>query len=406
MLNSQLTEPNGSGEAIILRKQINTHLPRRRVVMVLANIKQYREIFYTQLAENLLEYQIELIVAHSEPSREDAMKGDNILLPAPLGHLCPRVYLGANGPLLQWLPLHYIFGADLLIVVQATSYLLNYPLLALAKLGLIKLAFWGHGWNHQGNADSLAERIKRRLAAAPHWWFAYNQPIANYLERLGMDRQRITVVENAIDTKRLRIDVQQCADAHIATMRQRLGITVENKLAIYCGALYREKRLDFLLQMATAAQRLLPSFKLLILGNGPSAHIVSEFAAQHDYIVYPGAMFAADKACCFRLAEVLVNPGAVGLGVLDGFAAGLPLVTSADAQHGPEFAYLLHDINGLVIKGDSQDFAKAVVQLMANPVECRRLAQGALAAGEHYTLENMLQNVQRGILQNFALEPT
>jgi glycosyltransferase involved in cell wall biosynthesis len=369
-----------------------------RVVAIVANVKQFRRPFYEQLVEALARSGIEFSVLYSAPDPVEAGKGDSIDLPASLGRKVPRRYLANNRVLLQFPPLGAIAQADLVIVVQATGYLLNYPLLALSGLGLKRIAFWGHGLNRQGDASSFSERIKRRLACAVDWWFAYTQQTARYLASVGMDPARITMIENAVDTREFRSAVASVTDAEIADMRSRLGLTSEHRVALYCGSLYSEKRVPYLLEMAAQAAALIPGFRLLVVGSGNEAHLVREYANGHSSVIYAGPLFSGDKAACFRLSEVFVCPGLVGLGILDSFAAGLPMVTTKDALHSPEIDYLVHGVNGLMVDGGAAEFAHTVVELLRNPVQLARLAQGASQAAEHYTVENMVANVVRGIL--------
>lgn len=370
----------------------------RRVVAIIANVKQFRRPFYEQLAEALARSGIEFSVLYSAPDPVEAGKGDSIDLPAPLGREIPRSYLANSRVLLQFPPLKTIAQADLVIIVQATGYMINYPLLALSNLGVKRVAFWGHGWNRQGDIRSFSERIKRRLACAPDWWFAYTQQTTRYLASVGMDPARITTIENAIDTREFRKTVASVTDAEIADMRSRLGLTPEHRVALYCGSLYREKRVPYLLDMAAQAAVMMPEFRLLVVGAGSDAHIVRDYAERHDFVLYAGPLFSRDKAVCFRLPEVYVSPGAVGLGILDSFAADIPLATTSDASHGPEIEYLVHGANGLLIDGGAAEFAHAVVNLLRDHARLARLAQGASQAAERYTVENMVANVERGIL--------
>ena len=99
------------------------------------------------------------------------------------------------------------------------------------------------------------------------------------------------------------------------------------------------------------------------------------------------------------MADVLLNPGLVGLGILDSFAAGLPIITTADAKHSPEIAYLVDGENGLRVTGDSRVFAAAVSRTLRDPGLLHKMKQGAQACADRYTIENMVENLKRGILR-------
>jgi glycosyltransferase involved in cell wall biosynthesis len=291
-----------------------------------------------------------------------------------------------------------LLGADLIIIVQAAGYLFNYPLLAMSALGLKRIAFWCHGRNLQGDPDSFMERVKRRLANSTDWWFAYTNETQRYLESVGVAPHKITPIENAIDTRGFRKTLESVTEREIADLKASLGLPEDAPLGLYCGSLYKEKRIDYLLDAARLIADAVPGFRLIIVGAGPESEIIRRASAKRDYVVYPGKAFDRVKAVYFRMADVFLNPGLVGLGILDGFAAGLPFVTTADAKHSPEIAYLENGENGLMIHGDSAAFAAAVVGILRNPAGLAGLRRGALAASEHYTIENMVANVTRGIL--------
>jgi glycosyltransferase involved in cell wall biosynthesis len=103
------------------------------------------------------------------------------------------------------------------------------------------------------------------------------------------------------------------------------------------------------------------------------------------------------------VADVVFNPGAVGLHVLDSFCAGVPMVTTGEARHGPEIAYLKHDVNGLIVAGDASRYADAVIGLLQDPAMMARLRSAALADAQRYTLDNMVERFADGIERCLAM---
>ena len=377
----------------------------RRVTVLLANVKHFRGPFYSALAERLSFSGVELRVLYSEPERKEALKQDCIELPAWLGSKVPRLYSPMGRLLLQFPNPYSLAKSDLIIVVQAAGYLVNYPLLLLARLGLKKVAFWGHGWNRQGDAKSLAERTKRHFATWCNWWFAYTENTKAYLISLGVGQERMTVIENAIDTEGFRNQVNSVTSEEMAEIRAKYSLDESNRIGIFCGSLYAEKRLEFLVSVArkVAAER--KEFRLIIVGAGSEQRNMELAQGEYpDVLRYVGPAFGREKAALFRLAEVVLNPGLVGLGILDSFAAGLPFLTSPNDKHGPEISYLVENVNGLIIPGDAHDYAAAVLRVLHDHGTLERLRLGAVAASGRYTLSNMVKNVEKGILSCLAIE--
>lgn len=218
---------------------------RKLVVMVVANVKQFRVVFYEKLAERLLRSNIELRVVYSNPSPTEASKRDSADLFSPLGIKVARAYLLSDRLLLQALPLSLLWRADLVVVVQSNGYLMNYLLQLVRLFGWRRLAFWGHGYNHQGDDTSVSERLKRWLASKVDWWFTYTHDTGRYLAELGFPRNRITVIENAIDTSAFSHAVADVTRNDIIDLRCQLGFPENACIALFCGSLYADKQLGW-----------------------------------------------------------------------------------------------------------------------------------------------------------------
>jgi len=374
-----------------------------KVTIIQATVKQYRESFYLQLRELLSRHGVELTVTYSAPGRIDASKKDDIDLPSAMAKTVPRIYLLNDRILLQFLPPAEVLRSDLIIIDQATGCLHNYPLLLLSRLGLKKVAFWGHGYNRQGNPASLSERCKRHLINWSSSWFAYTSGSIGYLLSAGVPLGKITSVDNAIDTQRFRALLDSVTDDGLVEMRRQFGIADGDCVALYCGALYAGKRIPYLLKAAKLIAQIEPRFHLLIIGSGAESGLVRKISESDRNIVYAGPLWGRDKAVCFRLAGIFLHPGAVGLGILDSFVASLPFVTTSEALHGPEIDYLVHGKNGLMISGDENVFVDAVVKLIRDSARFELMRQAAKNTAACYSIENMVEKMGKGILDSLGV---
>lgn len=182
-------------------------------------------------------------------------------------------------------------------------------------------------------------------------------------------------------------------------MRDRLCLGQGARIGLYCGSLYPEKRLTFLIDASSRIARAMPEFKLIVIGAGEEERLVRDAAERFQHVRYAGPMFGRDKAVCFRMADVMLNPGLVGLGVLDAFAAGVPFLTMSNSRHSPEIAYLEDGVNGFKISGTEADFAHAALSVLADLRVRATLRAGAQFASQRYTIANMVSRVRDGILR-------
>lgn len=369
-----------------------------RVMVLMSQIKQYRFAFYNQLYLALKQEGIDLKVAYGPPPPLEAMKGDNVDLAPPLGLKTTNFWLFNHRVLFQPL-LKETSQSDLVIVEQANKHLINYLLLARIGTNPGKVAFWGHGLNRQGNPNSISERIKRSLLTSSDWWFAYTSGTARYLEQAGVSPNIITIVQNSIDTRSFESYLSATDEIQVTQERTKLGIPTQAVIGLFCGGLYADKRLGFLIESAERIRQLQPNFELLVIGNGADRPLVEAAAAKFPWIHYLGARFGLEKALYFRMADVFLMPGLVGLAVIDALVGGLPLVTTDIPLHSPEIDYLEHDVNGLMTPNNQQDYASQVANLLNNPVRLSELSKAAYLDGSRYTMETMVENFKNGVLK-------
>jgi glycosyltransferase involved in cell wall biosynthesis len=94
----------------------------------------------------------------------------------------------------------------------------------------------------------------------------------------------------------------------------------------------------------------------------------------------------------------MLNPGAVGLGILDSFAMGLPMVTTDCKIHSPEIAYLDPGRNGIITENSLGAFTEQVEKLLVNPGLRQKIAEEGMKDSSQYLLENMVQKFSEGII--------
>lgn len=369
----------------------------QRVCIIQPVMKQYRAPFFHPLGEQLRDAGIELQVVYGTPWPDMALRNDHCDIAPPLGRRVQSRMLAGK---LLWMPVAQPWlDADLVVVEHANKHVLNYLLAGLQRLRLKRVAYWGHGRDLQAAPDTPGERYKRRSLHWADWWFAYTGAAARYVAGQGFEPSRITVVQNAIDTAELRAQLARVGREARAATLGRLGWPADSRVAVYCGSLYPNKRLDWLMQAAAQVHQRHPGFRLLIVGDGPMAAEVAAFARANPWAHWAGAQFGQDKVDLLALADCWLNPGLVGLGILDAFCARLPLLTTDLPGHGPEVEYLEHGHNGLMVAPSAEAFAQAIDGLLADPARLAAMREAAEASSHRYSIEAMARNFAQGVQQ-------
>jgi glycosyltransferase involved in cell wall biosynthesis len=366
----------------------------RRVVIVERQLLHYRTAFYNRLKTLLENEGVELELLFGRGTPAEAMKKDEVTI--DWARRIPTHYLLGNR--VCWQPFgDYARGADLVVVMHENKLLYNLWLLSFGRPR--RLAFWGHGRNMQSNKPTgLKERFKRWTVNKVDWWFAYTRSSAELVNQAGFPSDRTTVVQNAVDTSRLSHVCSEISSERCRALRVELGLG-NGPVGLYLGSLYREKRLDFLLDAAREVRKRVPNFQLLVAGAGPMQDVIESAAADEPWIHYLGPLKGNRKAEILVLADVMLNPGLVGLAILDSFASGTPMFTTDCDLHSPEISYLESGHNGVMTDDDLHAYSSAVSNILLDRKALAELKRGALGSAPFYTIENMAERICNGILQ-------
>lgn len=371
--------------------------PVRRVCIIQAVVKQYRLPFFELLYRHLNAMGVALTVIYSEPNEYERARKDNVDLPSTYGHKVPAYWSGHHRLLYQPC-LKRALRADLVIVEQASKHVLNFLLGAFRAIGVVRLAYWGHGHNWQEDGSTWMEPTKHALLDKVDWWFAYTTRVADYVAERGFPRERITIVQNSVDVRSFAETVQSIDASQRLNLRHALDIEKDSPIGLFCGGMHAAKKLDFLIESAVLIHAELPNFHLVLVGAGPDEAIARAAADAHSWIHYAGPLFDDGKALHFSIADLFLCPGLVGLAVLDAFAAGLPVFTTDIPLHSPEIDYLTHSVTGVITEFEPAKYAEAVVGCLRSPSLRTRLSDAARAASESYGLESMVSKFSSGVL--------
>ncbi|WP_150047523.1 glycosyltransferase family 4 protein [Methylomonas rhizoryzae] len=361
-------------------------------------LKKYRVPLFIRLGDALEKKGYKLTVVCGSPPRYQIEKNDNVLSNGKYWVVGKSYWLCNERVHFLPIALKYIVSSNIFITEQANKHFHNIILLVLRFLRLKRFAYWGHGQNRQGNPGSISERIKRLLICSCDWWFAYTKGVAELVVFHGFPSDKITVLNNSIDTTDFRHDLDCVSILDVYKFKIAHRIPENARIGLFCGSLYSDKKLDFLLSAAIKIHKRDPLFYLLIIGGGDDKSLVESFADQHSFIIYVGSSFGIDKAIAFKSAEVFLCPGLVGLAILDAFVAGLPLITTNFPYHSPEIEYLKHDFNGLMSVFDIDSYADMVVDIFADRRRLSDLRTNATNTSIDYSIEKMASNFEYGIL--------
>lgn len=368
-----------------------------KVVIFQYRLLHYRTKLFEQLRTACATKGIQLDLVCGQASRRESVKRDEGLLPWALKVTNRFWEVGPRD--LVWQPFpQKIKDAELVIVMQESRILSNYPLLLSRLWCKRKVGYWGHGKNFQSDAPKgLRERWKNFLLRRVDWWFAYTGMTVDILRSANYPASQITCLDNAIDTSGFKVDLASWSPDEVLAAKLQLGFAADAPVGVFCGSLYPDKKLDLLAAAADLIRARLPNFGLVVIGDGPSMPEMQAAAATRPWMQLLGVRKGREKALFFRMGDVMLNPGLVGLHIVDAFCAGMVMMTTRTARHSPEVAYLQDGVNGVYAGDTPAAYSEAVLDVLEDPAKLARMKACALADSDRYTLENMVQRFADGI---------
>ena len=356
---------------------------------------QYRVEFFRLLIESMAEKQIDLDVFYGQTPPEWSDRNDSAR-PSYATELPTKFFrVGSRNVSLKRIGRSLLRDYDLVIVEQAVRNLETYGLILSKNLSK-KVAFWGHGRTYTQQARQLEERIKSRITLRGIWFFGYTQEGVDAMSNEGFPKSRMTVVQNSIDTDKLAREISSISSGETDDFRVKHDLSAGHT-ALYLGGLDASKRIDFLLSSAEAVAINDPKFRLIVVGSGSQAAAVADASTKHPWLRPLGTLFGREKAMALTAADIMMNPGRVGLVAVDSLTAGVPIVTTNWPYHAPEFSYLTHDQTAIVSQDTVASFSFEVSSLISDTQKLRRMRSKCLAESKQYSTESMVNRFASGI---------
>jgi glycosyltransferase involved in cell wall biosynthesis len=206
--------------------------------------------------------------------------------------------------------------------------------------------------------------------------------VAEILRRSGLQHSRIQFIPNGVKVERFR-------DAKPA-LRRELAFG-EGPLVGFVGRLVPGKGGDILLRAAHRVLSAVPKGKFVLVGGGPCREEWEELSSAlgiRDSIVFAG--IRSDMPSVYASLDLLVLPSlceAMPMCLLEGMAAGKPVIAT---RVGAVSKVVSDDAGLLVEPGDIDGFAAAMIQLLTQPAQARKMgANGQARVIEHFSAETM-----------------
>ncbi len=275
----------------------------------------------------------------------------------------------------------HLSGRKLVISHFSPMNLNTYLLPLLKRIYGFKLVYWTHGVTNEAFFNpfgGLAGIVKKWILRSADALLLYDHDRAEMVCReLKMP---VFVAQNTLYTPDLDAVRDELTDQQLREERGRLQYDSAKRHILFLGRLTRNKQIPILLDIAGQLRD--REIIVHIVGEGELSADVERAASEYGNIVYHGATYdQREKALHFSLADLYVNPGYLGLVVVEIFCYGLPLVvprmTPRGPFHSPEICYVKDGFNSIQTSGEAVEMAGRIAELLEDRREMEALAANA-----------------------------
>lgn len=369
-------------------------------------VPNYREAFYRRLAAVRTR---EYVVFHgvAEPgSGVVAAKPPFAFKNVPVRNRFMRIF----GRRLVYQPVFWRIafgGFDALVIGHEIKYFMNIVLLYWFRLMGKPVLFWGFGTGQDFQDQErgligrfitrLVNAAKRFLVRSASGYLAYTDSGVATVERAGMERNRIRVLNNTIDLDEEVAFHAKAQTLDRATLRQHWNIAPDAVVFTFVGRLVGGKRVEDLIRGVAALRGAGIDAETIIVGDGPERQMLEDEADGAPWCHFLGAVHDVEGISrIYRASDALVIPGYVGLAVNRGFAHGMPIITVESNLHSPEIDYVEAGGNGLILP-PGKGFRAGLRQFAVDADLRAHLARGALATRAKLDLGQMVAAYDDGV---------
>ncbi|MBR1631295.1 MAG: glycosyltransferase family 4 protein [Paludibacteraceae bacterium] len=278
---------------------------------------------------------------------------------------------------------------DVLVLMLHPGHLMTWLLLLTKRLHRKKIILWGQGISVKRylTEDVRPDRKLKGMIALSDGVWVYMDKQAEQWKILFPKKSIISLNNTISGVEKILSYVPLCSKKDL---KQRYGMT-ESRILLFCARFDNPyRRVDLLMSVIERVEA--DDVGVVIIGQGQNKPDFSGYLHVYDMgQVYDENM----KRDLFTLADIYIQPGWVGLSVVEAMAYGLPVYTfkrSEDVVQCVEYDYIIHGETGLIFD-NMEDAVAAIVQITEQ--ELRKMGQAAKDyVGRKATMRQMIERAE------------
>ena len=320
----------------------------RRIILFDQDLQPYREGVYRFFSEEFRKLDYELIVLYDEKLNKRTISNDNM-------QAWPYTFFGFAKALAKFEP-------EIIIQFVWLRYFFLFPFMLYSKFLGKKIILWSHGINLQKRDQKLMNQL-----------YYLRQRLANTLIIYHEDQlQYVVKNEDAVFIANNTLNFHEFPQitATKNELKEKYGFDGKKVLLCVGRMNMNNRKISHLIQLA---DRLDDNYQVVLVGPGVEPSEVKDSSLEYLGVEYDQTTVNE----YYKMADVFVMPGAIGLAINQAFYHGLPVIIE-DVYQGPEGGYLKDSVNGYRYEqGNVTDLEKKVELVLGNKAHYELLSRNA-----------------------------
>jgi glycosyltransferase involved in cell wall biosynthesis len=252
---------------------------------------------------------------------------------------------------------------------------------------------WDDYWyEYMGKAGFFGKVIEKAVSKISDNNIAVSDWTKKRLEALGVPEEKIGVILNGIDLKKI---------SGIEPEGGMASFGLEGKIydIIFAGRLIKEKNVDVLLKAVALLKADFQDIRCCIVGNGPEKEALVELSKKlevSENVKFEGFLEYGALIGKIKASKVLVLPSSregFGMVVIEAFACGVPVITVREKYNAAQG--LVEDgVDGLVVELEEREIAKALEKMIEKNSGNRKASEAAFNKAKKYDWDEIFENIQ------------
>ena len=202
--------------------------------------------------------------------------------------------------------------------------------------------------------------------------------------KYGIDRE-VNIIPTGIDTERFNKNNYDKKD--IIELRNKLSISKDDFVLLLVSRISEaQKNIKFIIDAQKQLNKKYKNIKLLIVGDGPDLEHFKKMCKGNESIIFTGMVPWEKVSLYYQLGNVFVTASKTetqGLTVIEGMAAGLPVVCLNDDSFK---IAVIDDYNGYFFD-NKKEYIKSISTLYENKDKYRMMSKQAIISSKQFSIK-------------------